>query len=302
MVVNIPTKDDFLVISEALIYEAWINIRELLILKNNVENSDTGHESKSKIIVIVPMIHQSIEMYLKGSIVEISPYLILINHTKVKSRNKIDFSKFKTLNSSDLFAVYNTFSKSPLNEDYEKWFNDLRSHRNKLTHSVEPNYKLFIKELLKHLDMAYKIIYGEHKWINNHFMSLLANYKKDYADSIAEAFSYFDMHSDISDLSKYLEESDELLVDYLGKDNSFKSIYCPKCISKIEKVETYERDMIDNFIPTLQPICDKVKNYKCIACGYEHLFKICDICVLADENKSGICKWCLIRDKYFDES
>ncbi len=199
---NIPTKKMFYNKANRIIVE---NILEITNFLNNESNNTHmyKHEISSEYFEsIVANIHLASELYLKGIICNISPFLLL--EDKSINNLKIDFLKLKTIGAEQLIGRAKTiiykkesnFFKNSFNIDFIKIYEKNRNDRNSFMHSIN-NFQ--IEDLLPYLFQCFGILEIFNKKSNlSHII-----YKHIYSKEINKENiklkheEYYDCHPDI---------------------------------------------------------------------------------------------------------
>jgi hypothetical protein len=181
MITEIPSAAEFHEAGLNQIYLAWqIAMQTAQGFEQAQEHADylddeeiaaaaAGYWAKSQPILAnaFSLVQQAMEMSLKGRIAAISPYLLIARDPKDwpsgVDAKPIPFSEFRSLDAADLIKVHNTFSESPLGEDFRTFWDTVRRDRNKMMHSVSA--KVFDQSLLiRTILTAVETLFSETKW------------------------------------------------------------------------------------------------------------------------------------------
>jgi hypothetical protein len=115
------------------------------------------------------LIQQGTEFLLKGHIATVSPYLLILgdpsNYPSKSHERNIRFSEFKTIDAQDLVKVYNTVSTGRLPDNFRQRFEDLRSKRNIIMHTVDPELYIKTKELFVEILEICHYLIEPNSWI-----------------------------------------------------------------------------------------------------------------------------------------
>jgi hypothetical protein len=170
MIIDVPTGDDFKSAGIDFLNLAWDTLISLSTkLKDaeyfyNVYYSDENEEvidqlsseqywkqAQRPLSTALSLIQQGTEFLLKGHIATVSPYLLILgdpsNYPSKSHERNIRFSEFKTIDAQDLVKVYNTVSTDRLPDNFRQRFEDLRSKRNIIMHTVDPELYIKTKDL-----------------------------------------------------------------------------------------------------------------------------------------------------------
>lgn len=299
MIIDIPTKNEFYTMAEHLVNEAWEKVadlayefRELNIWNNFYKESEYFSESdvrnlehywvfaRPKLITAFNLILQSIELKLKGLIVEVSPYLLITNATrnppKPDSDGNISFSEFHTLDAQDLVKAHNTFAPQALPDQFTTWFNSIRSIRNRFMHSVDKKTDITPHQIFTTIIQAHNYLNPEHPhWIWHRYIYRATHASGGVKLGIEESEEFSGMvwalrqthHEFTAAISVCSKESVKTLFGYTKADgnNSKESFYCKKCVSVMTKESNFDSKHLDYVLETVQYHRGKRK-YICAFC------------------------------------
>jgi hypothetical protein len=103
------------------------------------------NSARYKLNNAVSLLQQSMEIELKARIAKVSPYLLIAGDPqswpKMDTVGQVDFSDFKTLDSTHLCRVHNIVSDRPLPPQFMQFYNEARRARNKIIHLNAGNMK-----------------------------------------------------------------------------------------------------------------------------------------------------------------
>ena len=129
MILEFPTKEDFYNVADGFLNSSWDSVIEHLhefeVLYNVTEGLDGENESKrywasakQTLVSATALVQQAVEFYIKGRIVDVSPYLLIPGNPqswpKGCNKSDIEFSAFRTLDAQDLIKVPIQFARSAL--------------------------------------------------------------------------------------------------------------------------------------------------------------------------------------------
>ncbi|WP_050922263.1 hypothetical protein [Vibrio harveyi] len=309
MVIDIPSKKDFHEMGESLIQSAWESLVHLLKEYDEYAGFDEGGDfefryfkySKPKIMSAFTLVQQAVEFFLKGNIAGVSPYILIANDgknwPKKADKSDISFLEFRTLDAQDLIKIHNTFCSDRLDESFTTWFNQMRSVRNQVMHSVNEKSTISPLDLAKEILTAHEYFFGKQQWIKARFDYHAKQPSNDLnivGELESEGYRYFEIHEELSIVISSLKPS--LVKQFFGFNPKSRSIECYFCEDWFRKIYFYEdahwkRHNIDTMI---QSSADK-SHYECFVCGtsLDVLVASCVECrqVKLDKNTSR-CVWC----------
>ncbi|BAU14709.1 hypothetical protein LEP3755_52600 [Leptolyngbya sp. NIES-3755] len=272
MIVDIPTGDDFKASGIDLLNLGWGILVDLLQKIEDAQNfyewnicNESGEDKEDKdealsqatakywekaqrpLSTALSLIQQGTEFLLKGHIADISPYLLISgepsSYPKKSHERDIRFSEFKTIDAQDLIRLYNTVSHSSkrLPESFQRKFEDLRSKRNIVMHTVDSNLSLSIKDLFISILEIHHYLSSElwvetrRSFIKNQPMSVMADnlelYEYDKFDRVI-----YELNLEVSLVMKLLQSSETQKFFKFQKRQ--RSYICPNCYSEAFE-ETY---------------------------------------------------------------
>jgi hypothetical protein len=222
------------------------------------------------------LIQQGTEFLLKGHIATVSPYLLILgdpsNYPSKSHERNIRFSEFKTIDAQDLVKVYNTVSTGRLPDNFRQRFEDLRSKRNIIMHTVDP--ELYIKTenlFVEILEICHYLI-EPNSWIK---------IRGQFIQNEPESVLYSPETRELFNLRLALEIN--LVIDlltpsannkYFNFNKKTRRYFCPSCYSGFR--ENYEDEQIPR-LAQLIPNEPTSNTIYCLVCNesYEVLREDC---------------------------
>lgn len=295
MIIDVPTGDDFKSAGIDFLNLAWNTLISLSTkLKDaeyfyNVYYSDENEEvidqlsseqywkqAQRPLSTALSLIQQGTEFLLKGHIATVSPYLLILgdpsNYPSKSHERNIRFSEFKTIDAQDLVKVYNTVSTGRLPDNFRQRFEDLRSKRNIIMHTVDP--ELYIKTenlFVEILEICHYLI-EPNSWIK---------IRGQFIQNEPESVLYSPETRELFNLRLALEIN--LVIDLLtpSENNKYfnfnkktRRYFCPSCYSGFR--ENYEDEQIPR-LAQLIPNEPTSNTIYCLVCNesYEVLREDC---------------------------
>lgn len=295
MIIDVPTGDDFKSAGIDFLNLAWNTLISLSTkLKDaeyfyNVYYSDENEEvidqlsseqywkqAQRPLSTALSLIQQGTEFLLKGHIATVSPYLLILgdpsNYPSKSHERNIRFSEFKTIDAQDLVKVYNTVSTGRLPDNFRQRFEDLRSKRNIIMHTVDP--ELYIKTenlFVEILEICHYLI-EPNSWIK---------IRGQFIQNEPESVLYSPETRELFNLMLALEIN--LVIDlltpsannkYFNFNKKTRRYFCPSCYSGFR--ENYEDEQIPR-LAQLIPNEPTSNTIYCLVCNesYEVLREDC---------------------------
>lgn len=294
MIIDVPTGDDFKSAGIDFLNLAWDTLISLSTkLKNaeyfyNVYYSDENEEvidqlsseqywkqAQRPLSTALSLIQQGTEFLLKGNIATVSPYLLISgypsNYPSKSHERNIRFSEFKTIDAQDLVKVYNTVSTGRLPDNFRQRFEDLRSKRNIIMHTVDPELYIKIKDLFVEILEICHYLIEPNSWIK---------IRGQFIQNEPESVLY---SSETRELYNWLALEINLVIDlltpsennkYFNFNKKIRRYFCPSCYSGFR--EDYEDEQIPR-LAQLIPNEPTSNTIYCLVCNesYEVLREDC---------------------------
>jgi len=229
-----------------------------------------------------------VEFRIKGLIVEISPYLLIVNATrnppKADSCGNISFSEFHTLDAQDLIKVHDTFSSVKFSVKFTDWFRDMRILRNRFMHTVDMKTDISPELIFTSVVFAHRNLNPDSAhWIWHRYQYKAVHSSggihfhqddEEFSGTVWEMLqTHYEFTSAISACSKELARK---FFGYRKNDADDESIiesfYCKKCVSVMEKSWNFDGKFIDSALETVQ-YNRKLNRYVCLFCHDEQISK-----------------------------
>jgi cytochrome c553 len=292
MIVDIPTADEFKRSAANLLYLAWQMVTDLVAqfeeatnyFEADVDREEYWSKCQIKFGNSLSLIQQSMELALKGRIAAVSPFLLISRDPSRwpagVERKDIPFSEFQTLDAADLIKVHNTVANPALPGEYQTFFNDLRSDRNKIMHSV-PRKTFSTEKIIKGLLIAVEYLFNDRLW-GNQCIDMEAEGSAALLGGAEFERNVVMRQFDIA--LRHLQPAEAKRLLAFNKRN--RAYLCPSCHGAAN------RDGGDDFpklaqLETKNPICASLK---CIVCGETSI-------VLREHCKLEQCKGNVISDE-----
>ncbi|WP_150123835.1 hypothetical protein [Achromobacter xylosoxidans] len=246
MITNVPNKPDYESAGIArlnLAWEAVHSLLDLIALADMTSWDDDGSAatnfwaaSQQSLGNAHALIHQGIELLLKGHIAAVSPYLLLDRNIRDWPTRRpdwtADFSEFRTVDSADLVKLFNTVCSTPLPEPFATMIEMHRKARNAFIHSIGSSKAHDAVGLWKViLEVVHELV-APQKWFE---------LRRAYLDADAAVIAFGSDH-----LITSLARESEILVrqlntgekeKYLGWNRKARAYICYHCASDYPDAE-----------------------------------------------------------------
>lgn len=286
MIIEIPTEKDFLTTGENLFNTAWGQLCELLMdfseigsLSGDWEVNKKDEErywlaAKQTLITALPNVQQGVEFFIKGKIAAISPYLLIsgpISHwPRGCDKKDIPFSNFHAVDAQDLIKIHDTISELKFSKDFKQLFENMRSTRNRIMHTVDLNLKVLPQDLAQVVLEAHKFLAGEKKWIRARIKYL--DNSPEYSIKYIRELNYhsyikLQIFEELAEIINLLPPSK--IRKYFGFEKKAKSYHCSNCYDEISSLDFFDPDYHGAILKPLQRIEMTENTYKCFICDYQ---------------------------------
>lgn len=309
MIVDVPTADDFRISGTDFLNIAWETVVDLsLSLAVNQEiwigdDDEVADEywnaAQRPLATALSLVQQGTEFLLKGHIADTSPYLLLSGDSSSwasRSRQQeVRFSEFKTIEAQDLVRVCNTVKSDRLPDEFQTRYESLRSKRNTIMHTFDPQLRIKPKDLLiEILEVCHHLISPKY-WMKIHksFVDRQPKSILDVSESIlssliletehmisllqpAQVIKYFNFNKKqrcyfcpycYRETADYFDNNMPKLSQLLPNESSSTSVYCFVCdqISKVSREDCKDENCPGNVISLSTDWISL-----CLTCGEEH--------------------------------
>lgn len=295
MIIDVPTGDDFKSAGIDFLNLAWDTLISLSTELKDAEYfynglySDENEEvidqlsseqywkqAQRPLSTALSLIQQGTEFLLKGHIATVSPYLLISgdpsNYPSKSHERNIRFSEFKTIDAQDLVKVYNTVSTGRLPDNFRQRFEDLRSKRNIIMHTVDPELYIKTKNLFVEILEICHYLIEPNSWIK---------IRGQFIQNKPESVLYSPETRELYKIGLALEIN--LVIDLLttSENNKYfnfnkktRRYFCPSCYSGFR--EDYEDEQIPR-LAQLIPNEPTSNTIYCLVCNesYEVLREDC---------------------------
>jgi hypothetical protein len=180
MVNNIPSASDYFESGKEVFNFAWNTVSSLLCTFDDagyyVHDPDDELEeafwqaATRELSTAITIVQQGVELFLKGRIAEISPFLLIASDAPSRwpspyDGKPIDFSQFRTIDAQDLVRVHDIFSENQLPEVFTARFDELRELRNTIIHSTGKNVTARAIEVVDALLFMHRSLFPNENWM-----------------------------------------------------------------------------------------------------------------------------------------
>ncbi|QXI32140.1 hypothetical protein [Pseudomonas promysalinigenes] len=265
MLVDIPDEIEFTIAAENLINSAWNSLIKLISEHEVLDDLGTSKETltkywqfaKPELTTALAMVQNAVEFYLKGKILSISPYLLISmdprNLPKASNNSDVSFSSFRMLDAQDLIKVHNTFASTRLTEEFQHWFQEMRSLRNRIMHTVDRAISVTPNDLARSILLCHKFLTGDHLWLTTRYKYL--DRSPEYGIRLDDGppnhiYITLALHREISKIIKELTPADS--IKFFNYDKKARSKPCQACQKIFEQNEYFDSKWTDEFIDTIQ--------------------------------------------------
>lgn len=265
MITNLPTKQDFENVAKQCLTQAFNIVYEIdkdLIYVEEVPDEDVWEYHLGDLSTSLILVYQAIESFLKSSICEKTP-LLLIDLKRTdwpsmpNSENK-DFNELFTIGGDSLIRTYcSVVDPVKVSSDLTDFIEEIRLTRNKIVHGVARDYldpEYLVSSILK----TYTFFLGADSWwltmrelyINNPLFGIFNN---DFEEaSLIDKLDYVEELIDAAEFRKYF-----------SLQLKSRRYYCPWCHTSLQQED---RDLQTKWALLIPQKTTGATEIKCINC------------------------------------
>lgn len=182
------------------------------------------------------LLQNSLEIFLKARIAEVSPFLLISDNTrswpKQDAQGNISFSDFRTLDATELCKVADIVSVYKLPSSFVELYNRIRLERNKIIHLDYSQIRYKSSKMMTDTLVCYYALFNKIPW---------QAFRQIYLERNEIQHDYFD--ETILSHDNYLTEidimmdvlSDTELKTFLNFNQQKPLIFCPECCYRTSK-------------------------------------------------------------------
>ena len=258
MITGVPSERDFLARARGLLNLAWeivvsLQRRHMEALSSHEENegifsdAEMGQQtrefwirSQHEVQNAQVLIHQAVELALKGKILRVSPYLLIARdpnqYPKGCDTNDRPFSAFRTIDASDLVKVANMVCERRLSREFERFWDDLRDGRNANMHSVDQDGALDVATILYQTLLAHELLFDGAHWVKQRLEYRRVSHRDAAYELIYHDFTISAWLGEVDAAISLLSKVD--CARFLKFRKNDRQYLCPLCEYSSNKHET----------------------------------------------------------------
>lgn len=265
MITNLPTKEDFENVAKQCLTQAFNIVYEIdkdLIYVDNIPDEDVWEYHLGDLSTSLILVYQAIESFLKSSICEKTPLLLIDLKrtdwpTMPNSENK-DFNELFTIGGDSLIRTYcSVVDSTKVNIELTDFIEEIRLTRNKIVHGVARN-SLNPEYLVNSILKTYTFFIGADSWwlsmrelyINNPLFGIFNN---DFEEA-----SLIDKLDYVAGLIKPSEFRKHFKLDLKSR-----KYFCPWCKASLEEED---RELENEWALLIPQKTTSATEVKCINC------------------------------------
>lgn len=171
MIKDVPSREDFDNVGSALLNQAWQDLvgLQLAVVEasdwaDDLDLAEYWRSATTKLATTLALAHQAAEFFLKGRIVEVSPYLLVANSPKdwpkEDEAGDTSFSKFRTVDAQDLPRLHDRVASHKMSPSFLVLLEKLRASRNAIMHTVAKDLEVKVAELVRSILEIHRNLVG----------------------------------------------------------------------------------------------------------------------------------------------
>lgn len=317
LILDFPTKDDFFYAATDYLNSSWDSVVELISefeeivgliddSKHSAESERYWGSAKQTLISATALVQQAVEFYIKGRIVDVSPYLLISGSPQSwpKGCNKkdIEFSLFRTLDAQDLLKVHDTVCNTRFTDQFVQWYEKLRVIRNKVMHTVDKSLTVKPVEVIEFILFAYHYFSGSNSWFESRKQYLnktpVNSVQMFKEEDNTDSYTLNGLLNEFKTVSEVLSPAKVKL--YFNYNKKKRSLHCPSCYQIVSQMHFWDHEFIHRCAETYQ-LTESDNSYKCCICNYSGTISSkkceeedCEEKLIDDE--SGLCLSCFCEN------
>jgi hypothetical protein len=265
MITNLPTHDEFERLAVACLNQAFDIVYKADKYTRHFQEDGVQEKiwaySQSKLNTAIVLIHQGIEAFMKASICDTSPLLLLEGkRTDWAGPQDKDFNDCYTVPAESLISTFLATSSATINQGLTQHIEEIRVLRNQIIHGL-PNRKLNPKSIIEKLLYTHTYFQGKDAW----WSSLRAEFLEH---PLTEGYDNTVEFAEFAERLDYVQS-------YIGKTKlskhftaaiSGRAYKCPQCaLAYGSEYETAEYELKWAFLQPNTPTANEVLCLNCNA-------------------------------------
>jgi hypothetical protein len=226
------------------IEEIWID-QSGVWTREEIEGELTSylHSRRLHLNNAISLLQQSLEIFLKAKIAEVSPFLLIAGEVSSwpspDSTGNIDFSNFRTIDAVHLCRAAKISANFKITDEFVTFYDRIRKTRNKVVHLNASSVKAEVHEIMLDILTAHKHLFSQDQWVS---------FRTRFMDSGSDKMTILSGHEFVHDV--LMNELDTVfnaleprhLKMFFGYDPKKKDLQCPQCVelrSKYSESSSY---------------------------------------------------------------
>lgn len=235
MITNIPTGEELIERADALLHLSYSIVSKLYENQRDEWRLDLDSEllreywekCAPSLANALALLQQAHELYFKGRICAVSPYLLLARepqHWPKRSLTEdVNFSEFLTVGAAELPRLHDMVCTPRLDANTRTFLNAIRERRNMFVHQGHAPTSS-AAELFEAVLITHKWAHPETTW----FEARRAHLENDHVSALYSSDHVMaNLHGEFSELLKELKPSS--FGELLGFKKKSRWFYCPHC-------------------------------------------------------------------------
>ena len=190
---------------------------------------DYWKAAQQPLAMALALTQQGIELLMKGNIANVSPYLLIAGSPREWPGGCQDidmsFMKFKTVDANELVRMYNTVINPHLTDQFIARFDELRTMRNTIFHSVGGQLRITVEEVLTAIMEANATLTTSGDWITQRRLYLYSN--PEAVAARGEDYTGYILGYEMEKAVELLQPA--VVLEYLGFNKKQQSYHCYEC-------------------------------------------------------------------------
>jgi len=184
----------------------------------------------------ISLLQQSLEIFLKAKIAEISPYLLIAGDPQswpfINTSGQVDFSEFKTIDAIQLPRAAKIVSSTAISDGFFQIYARLRQVRNKIVHLNASSINAEVGKILTDILNAHKSLFPHEEWISfrRRYLESTGEYGDEEGLYIGDNYTNDKICGELT--TTIAEVSPKIARNMFGYDKRKTSLRCPTCLER----------------------------------------------------------------------
>jgi len=226
------------------------------------EETDTARQSywdrsRFNLNNAISLLQQSLELFLKSFIAEVSPYLLIADEPlrwKSDAQGNVAFPRLRTVDASQLCRLVSICTERSVSDAFKFLYDRLRTHRNVIVHLGPGNMRVEAEKILADILLAHTLLFPNESWVQ--FRSKTLAGEKYMESPYSVDWTHSNLMAEVDTALRALTNGDARR--FFGCDKRKRRYVCPTCFSRKTKYDENDCRYMEG---------RRDESYCCFVCG-----------------------------------